>query len=184
MDDGNPSGLCPYYTWLTLKKVTEELRLASPDSNQFQWMLGGFYTRESGADDQVGLGLTETGAIDPVTNPILLAYVGSVYSETALFGNATYKFNDRFDRYRRGAYRQGRLKLYGASSAGRLSAVPDSYRTSARALTDHPFTWLASSRLHLGPNETLYVRAATGYRAGGPNPTAFAVKRLSNIPIP
>lgn len=168
---GVPDDLVPYYTWLTLKKTTEELRLASSDTGRFEWLLGGFFTREQGLDSQVGPGLLPSGAVDPTINPVLVAAINSDFIERALFGTVTYKFSQLFDVTGGARYAKDTLS-FSSLLGGSISGVQGISVINA-AGSEHPTTWLGSARLHLGPDQMAYVRVSTGYRSGSPNPTAF-----------
>jgi outer membrane receptor protein involved in Fe transport len=161
--------LAPYYTWLTLRKFTEELRLASSNTGRVEWLLGGFYTREGGLDSQISVGLLPTGAIDPTINPVLVASINSNFIERALFGTVTYKFSELFDMT--GGLRYAKDTLTFSSLLGGSLVGPTSVINAAGS--DEPVTWLGDARLHFGSNQMAYARVATGYRSGSPNPTAF-----------
>lgn len=152
-------------TDIELKKWTQELRLTSKGDSRLQWQLGAFYTDEDAA-------YTEDGsALSPAFNPVLALFTASVltsYREKALFGNTTWKFTDRFDlalgvRHARNdqVFRQ---TLGGPLGGDGVQRVTD----SSESVT----TWSASPRLFLGQdkNTMAYLRVATGYRAGSPNP--------------
>ena len=166
-----PNDLVPYYTQLTLRKFTEELRLASSGTGHWEWLLGAFYTREGGINSQLGPGLLPNGQIDDTINPVLVALINSNFIERALFGTLTYKFNDVFDVTGGARYSKDTLS-FSSLLSGSLSGVTGVSVINA-AGSEQPVTWLGSARLHLGPDQTAYVRVATGYRAGSPNESAF-----------
>ena len=81
-------------------KFTQELRLVSPKSDTFEWLVGLYYTDEdSGIDPQV-ISPVDAGTEDIIDGfPVVLgtAFVRSTYEELALFANATWHVTDRFD---------------------------------------------------------------------------------------
>ncbi len=150
-------------TDIELKKWTQELRLTSKGDSRLEWQLGAFYTDEDAT-------YTERGsALSPAFIPVLDLFTASVlttYKEKALFGNATWKFTDRFDlalgvRHARND-QEFRQTLGGPLGGDGVQRITE----SSESVT----TWSASPRLFLGEDTMAYVRVATGYRAGSPNP--------------
>jgi outer membrane receptor protein involved in Fe transport len=185
-DPSAPSnGLSNFDLDVRLHKFTQEVRLASPTSEHYEWLVGGFYTNEH------VLNLQAINAFDaqhvPVASitPFALVYWPTTFKEYAAFGNLTYKFSHRFDisggvRYSHNSqdYFQ-RLDgvLFGGSTI-------DTAKSSANVAT-----WSASARFHPDNRSTLYVRAASGYRPGGPNvplpnvPPSYKADRLVNYEL-
>jgi outer membrane receptor protein involved in Fe transport len=173
----HPDALVPFVLALQSTKFVEELRLASPEDQRIQWMIGGYYTKELARGKQTLPVYTPSHV--PVTPPLyedVVENVGDPYSppyeykEAAGFANLTYRFSNRFDlgagaRY--SAYEQlGPCPNLGAN--GILGAPP-------AACTSLPSTgvtlWSADARYHLAPESMVYARVATGYRPGGGCPT-------------
>src|SRR5690606_17140106 len=94
---GYPVGLSAFELSLHLKKVTQEFRVASKPDDHVEWLLGAFYTRESSKNLQVETAQANDGTPLPGLDPLFVGSIPSTYKEGALFGNLTYKFNDRFD---------------------------------------------------------------------------------------
>jgi outer membrane receptor protein involved in Fe transport len=166
---GAPSDLIPYNTWLTLKKFTDELRLASSNTGRLEWLLGAFYTREEGLNSQLGSGLLPTGAIDPAIDPVIVATINSDFIERAIFGTVTYKFSTLFDVTGGVRYTKDTLS-FSSYLAGSLIGPASTINAAG---SDEPVTWLGNARLHLGPDQMAYARVATGFRSGSPNESAF-----------
>lgn len=150
-------------TDIELKKWTQEFRLTSKGDSRLQWQLGAFYTDEDAA--YIENGSAYSPSFKPVT-ALFTAAVLTTYREKALFGNTTWKFTDKFDlavgvRHARNdqVFRQ---TLGGPLGGDGVQRVTD----SSESVT----TWSASPRLFLGKDTMAYVRVATGYRAGSPNP--------------
>jgi outer membrane receptor protein involved in Fe transport len=152
------------------KKVTQEIRLAIPLGQRFEWLLGGFYTDE---DSDVGQDLL---AQDAETGEVVgFWYDGlgvSTFTERAVFTNLTVHITDRFDMQFGG--RQTRIKqTTGGSASGPLvggGAVDDEPLDN----TDDAFTYLLTPRFKITPDLMMYARLASGYRAGLPNGTLAA----------
>lgn len=152
-----------------LKKFTQEVRLASPSSETFEWMVGGYYTHEEGLIHQF-LGSVDLETGDSLGFPFLddLATVSldSKYKELAGFANVTWHVTDRFD----------------ITAGGRIAKNEQSARQiseSALGFADNAdftiksdesvFTYAISPRFELNDQTAIYARIAKGYRPGGPN---------------
>ncbi len=152
-------------------KFTQELRLASSKSSFISWLVGGYYTHETGKIVQDYNALTP-GSLAPVAGLPLLAHVElpSTYNEVAGFANGTIYFSPKFDLTLGGRYShnwqhadetaEGIL----ATAGGALVTYPQT-RSS-----DNVFTFSASPKFNFSKHASLYGRVAKGYRPGGPNP--------------
>jgi len=179
------NGLSAFSVDISLNKFTQELRLASQKSGHIEWLIGGFYTIEHALNRQSLTALNpDTSPIASLT-PFALVHWPTAYREYAAFGNITYKFSRWFDIT--GGFRFSHNKQsYDQQLDGVLFGGPtDTRLTSSADVT----TWSASARLHPDANSTFYVRAASGYRPGGPNapvigaPPAYAADRLTNYEV-
>jgi len=174
------------YDAASVKKYTQELRLASPKSSVFEWQVGAFYTVEH-ADDFLGvsanlakddalLGLIPVGDLGPdLTVQLLDEPLDSKYRELAGFADATIHFTQRLDlmlglRYSgtRQAYEQQQGGVLGLLS-GISSLLDAGGASSGGASHSNVATYLISPRYHFGKDSMVYARAASGYRPGGPN---------------
>lgn len=171
---------------ITQKKFTQEVRLASPDNDRFEWLIGAYYTREKGRIFQqyVPFDLATGEVVDPtlvlpvgpegadVTFPnFLLARLDSIYKEYAGFGSATWHIAPRFDltggvRYSHN--KQSTEQVLDGSILPLQGAPvwPDINRGKS---SENVFTWSVSPRFEFGDHASLYARVAKGYRPGGPN---------------
>ena len=148
-----------------VRKFTQELRLASPANDRFEWLLGGYYTREKGLIAQ-GLVAVAPGTLTPLTGLPQIADVSlpSLYQEYAGFANATIHFGDRFDLTFGGRYSYNKQRAT-QNGAGILGGgdLP-----TARSSED-VFTYSVAPKFKFGENASLYARVAKGFRPGGPN---------------
>src|SRR6478672_1598004 len=86
---------------LDMNQFTQEFRLQSKTGERFEWLLGAFYDHEDGDNHQfVPLNQLD-GSPLPAPFDSILGVLGqisipSTYKETAVFGDASYKFTDRF----------------------------------------------------------------------------------------
>lgn len=181
-------------TTLYTRKFTQEVRLASPDNKQLEWVFGGFYTREitdetiAAADD-----LTPTGQFPlyPLTDSNLpgtpalpfYGYLPSSYKELAAYGDATYYVTNDFDvtfgmRYsvqhqNYASYLQTFLFPATPTTMIRFPSVGN--RTSNQGAV----TYLINPRYRITDDTMLYVKVSSGYEPGGPN---FVLPGPTNAP--
>lgn len=166
---GYPNALVPFIFSDSVKKYTQEVRLASPNTGRLQWLGGLFYTSEHPEEFDQLLGWSAPYVpLPPPSNALLYGIdPGStnVYTERALFGDLTYKFTRRFDLTGGVRYSQNR-------SAGCDPGIFGIYGNGGKAECtgrpwQHVWTWMANARYHLDRDSIVYGRVATGYRPGG-----------------
>ncbi|GAA4748043.1 TonB-dependent receptor [Sphingomonas daechungensis] len=155
-----------------LKKFTQEVRLASPSSNKFEWMIGAYYTHEKGKIDQF------IGSVDlltgqsfgiPLLDDLATARIDSKYKEVAGFANVTWHATDQFDitAGARLAKNDQSAHQVTASALG-LVGASDFVTKSDESV----FTYAISPRYEINDRMAVYARIAKGYRPGGPNVVA------------
>jgi len=150
-----------------VKRLTQEVRLQSGPAPVFEWLVGGFYTRERGLIDQ-GFEAVTPGTLTPIAGLPLLgaATVTSRYREFAGFANATLHLGSRFDLDFGGRYSHNKQRA-DQSTDGILAGGPATLPT-ARSDED-VFTYSVAPKFKLGERATIYARVAKGFRPGGPN---------------
>jgi len=168
---GLDPGLAYEFNRLDLKKVTQELRLTSPQANIVSWQIGGFYTDERQTNEQ------KVFAFDNAYQPIqafapYLAYanIPTTYREYAMFGDVTWKITSVFDVT--GGVRYSKNKQgFVTSEAGVLLNQPQSPPVTLPAVpsAENTTTWMGNARYHFTRDVMTYVRVATGYAPGGAN---------------
>ncbi|MDH0867344.1 TonB-dependent receptor [Mitsuaria sp. GD03876] len=152
---------------------TQEVRLASRDDARLQWLVGAFYSLEHVNSTQ-NFFLAEKLVPRIIENPaLLIAMNESRYRSRALFGDATYRFTDRFDLQFGARLARGRNRNT-ANNGGALTPAA----TTLSGNDDKDTTYLFSPRYRIDKNLMTYFRAASGFRAGGSN----GVIPGSNIP--
>jgi outer membrane receptor protein involved in Fe transport len=148
-------------------KFTEELRLLSPASQTFEWLIGAYYTKEDSKIVQQILAVeagTDTVATDiPILADLALP---SNYEEFALFANATWHITSGFD-LSFGARTSKNEQVASQTADGPLVGGHVAYDKATSS--ESPFTYSVSPRFELAKNSFLYARVATGFRPGGPN---------------
>ena len=149
-----------------VRRFTQEVRLQSPSDDRFEWLLGGFYTHESGLIDQLFIPVTP-GTLTPIPAPLLgAARSPSRYREIAGFANATVHFGERFDLTFGGRYSHNRQRS-DQTSDGLLAGGPSTLPTARSK--EGVFTYSVAPQIKFGKRATLYARVAKGFRPGGPN---------------
>ncbi len=148
-------------------KTTQELRLASPVNDRFDWLLGAYYTDEKGNLLQ-HLEAVFPGTLDPIPGLPVLGdlTLDSKYTEYAAFASGTAHFGNRFD-----------LTLGGRYSTNDQEATQHAVGIFAGGDVSYPiakssedvFTYSFAPKLKFGEHASLYARVASGFRPGGPN---------------
>jgi len=148
-------------------KLVEEFRLVSPEQQRIQWMLGGFYTRETTYTPYSFPTFTPSVVPLPDRDNLLISASDSRYEELAGFANLTYQITRQFDisgGVRHSAYNVRSFDAYqtGVIFGNDYTVLPDTTLPSVGVTT-----WMANTRYHLSEDSTMYARVATGYRPGG-----------------
>lgn len=150
-------------------KFTQELRLASPENETLEWLVGGYYTREKSRIDPQDFHAVEAGT-DTVAADIprlIEVFLRSQYEEYAGFANLTWHVTPRFDLTfggREGHNTQHADQLIDQTALGGTREQPPRASSS-----EDVFTYSVAPRFELSDNTSIYARLATGYRPGGPN---------------
>lgn len=151
------------------EKITQELRLTSAAGGNFDWLVGVYYTDEDNKGSQLLTALTLAGA--PIPGPIGavggLAKVSnpSTFTETAIFGDATWRFTDKFDIGFGLRFSENKQTSRQASQGLLFGRATDISGRSSERVT----TYAISPRYKFNEDVMIYGRIASGYRPGGPN---------------
>jgi len=146
---------------VVMNKFTQEVRLASQRAGPLEWVIGGFYNRESGTGAESFTLFDLTGA--PAPND-LFNYSGPfTYEEYAAFGDLTWHLTSRLNVTGGLRYAHDNQVFEQFASGLFISSEP------IERSQEHVFTYLANARYQVSDHATAYLRYATGYRPGGPN---------------
>ncbi|QNK68615.1 TonB-dependent receptor [Variovorax sp. PAMC26660] len=143
-------------------RLSQEFRLTSRPDSSIEWLAGLYLNRERGnqigsADATLGYGLGNLNLITS-TEP-------STYREVAAYGDVTWHPTPALSLT--GGVRVARNhQSYTSTSSGLLTG-PTS--TSGGTSSESADTYLLAAKYALTPTSNVYVRAASGYRPGGPN---------------
>lgn len=168
------------------EKYSVELRFASKRLGPIEFLAGLFYTDEDSV--YITNVVPYTAAGTPFAAPynyLIRATTTSKYEEIAAFGNLTFYLTDNLDLTGGIRYAHNE-QISGTGGPGAVSFFLPRAALSFR-FKDNATTWLATARWRPLPNLSLYARAASGYRPGGPQtnsappPGAQAVIRPDTV---
>ena len=148
---------------IALHKNTQELRLTSRADRQLAWLLGFYANDETSTNDQLASGNRVDGTPGP---ELIRAALPARYKEMAAYGDITWKFANGVavtGGLRVARNRQHFTQITSGPLVGGSRSLPGASRDTSR-------TWLLTARYALNPHSDVYLRGATGYRPGGPNP--------------
>jgi outer membrane receptor protein involved in Fe transport len=148
-------------------KVTQELRLASPASETFEWLAGVYYTEEKG-DIIQHFDAVIPGSLTPIAGLPVLGDLSlhSEYEEIAGFASGTIHFGERFD-LTLGARYSENDQFATQNAVGVLAGGEVSYPRATSS--EDVVTYSIAPKFEISEHASLYARAATGFRPGGPN---------------
>jgi outer membrane receptor protein involved in Fe transport len=136
---------------LEQKKFTQEIRLASPEDQTFEWLAGFYYTNEKSS-------LLQDLVPTPDGAPVGSLQVTSGYAEVASFADLTYHFSPAFD-----------VSVGGRWAENSQHALETGLASASGSSSEDVFTWSVAPRWHLDADTMIYARVAKGYQPGGPN---------------
>ena len=154
-------------------RFSEEVRLAMPFGQRFDWLVGAFYTHEYSPYQQPML--AAEAATGEVVGTALDYNWWSKYEEYAVFTDLTVRFTDNFD-VQFGGRESANRQSYGETDTGPFvpifEGLPSPVLYGLLRSSEDSFTYLVTPRLKLTPDLMLYARLASGYRPGGPDDVA------------
>lgn len=182
---GVPGGLAQNESPIGTDKITQELRLVSAKGHALDWLLGGFYTRETSYSNQDILAYDANYAPVSGVSPLISIVGPLTYREYAVFGDLTWHITDRFDVSGGARYAENRQTM-SFDASGTLLGPPSN--VTLAPITAGVTTWSEDARYHLTNDVMIYERVATGYRPGGFNnpllqgevPEEFRADTLTN----
>jgi iron complex outermembrane recepter protein len=167
----------PYYPELdrlysdqlgTVKKFTQEVRASLPLGDRVHWLIGAFYGDEEGDFFGKNTAALDSGAAVAVP---FAGHNSSSFEEKAVFTTVTVDLTDRFDLQvggRFGKFEQDAPIIWTGIHAGNVFGETPHRADNLRA-DDDAFTYLVTPRFRISEDAMVYLRLASGYRAGGPN---------------
>jgi outer membrane receptor protein involved in Fe transport len=146
--------------------VTQELRLASPNDQRLEWIVGGYFTDEA-ADEQelqYPVDLNNGQILTSFTPNLGAYYITSTYREEAGFGDLTYHLTQAFELGLGGRYSSNQ-QTYHQVNAGLFTGTDDFQTPSRQSVS----TYSVDAKYRFGPDTMAYGRIASGFVPGGPN---------------
>ena len=155
-----------------LEKKTAELRFASNRLGPVEFIVGGFYTNEHGVlpTNVVTRNMATNTPLPEPLGTLVSVPINDRYEEVSAFGNLTFYLSDNLDvtgGVRYAHHKEDFTLSYSGLLYGGTVEVPSTHSSNNQA------TYLATLRWR--PTRTLsaFLRAASGYRPGGPQTAAF-----------
>lgn len=161
----NPGSLIALSTKAGAKKTTTEVRFASNRVGPIEFMVGGFYTKEKAYFETNAPIISPAGAPPAMFDTLIFSPNPSTYDEYAMFGNFTFYVTERLDVT--GGLRLSRNKQFVDSKTFGLFGM--FFPNALYRFKDDSANYLATVRWRPADNVNFYLRAASGYRPGGPN---------------
>lgn len=154
----------------TVEKLTQEVRVSFPVGERFEWLVGGFYTREKVK------AIADFWALEPASGARIGQLASSdtpdnQFEEYAAFTDLTVHFTDRFDVQFGGRISHNEQSFFLIRSGPLISLQTgeDSVVTETAEAKESPFTYLVTPRFKVSPDTMLYARFASGYRPAALN---------------
>ena len=155
---------------LRLKQFTQEVRLSSKADAPFEWLVGAFLRRRARRQPPVRAANQFDGSplpapFDSIVGVLGDLYLPSTYEETAVFGNAAYKFNDWFKLGAGVRWSRNKQEFTQDAVAGLLAPIGTEFNTSEEDVV----TWSMTPQFQVSEDVMVYGKVSTGYQPGGPN---------------
>lgn len=143
------------------KFFTQEIRLASPRGAPFEWVIGGFYSRES---------LNAIEAYDFFGIPSLdFRFDDGNMSSKAIFGQVTWPVTTGLRVTGGLRYTAEKKSMFGSATTYDLTGtIPTTVDTGA-VNDEKKLTWKIGADFDLSPDSLLYASVSTGFKSGGVN---------------
>lgn len=150
-------------------KLSQELRATVPIGSSVSWLFGAFYTDESTTRANDNQAADTRGT----TFGTLLKteYHDADFEEYAAFTNVTVNFGERWE-FQLGGRASHNRQEYPVIRSGPVALAlfgADPQALAPLKSKDDAFTYLVTPQFKVSDDLMVYLRAASGYRPGGPN---------------
>jgi len=145
---------------------TQEVRLAWRKDQQWDWMIGGYFTDEGAHEIQATppIDLTTGRLLYDLQSSLGIYDITSTYRELAGFGDVNYRITPAFEVGVGGRY-SSEKQSYQQINNGLVTGTDDFTTHSDQDAA----TYSADARYTFDPKAIVYVRVASGFVPGGPN---------------
>lgn len=144
-----------------LNRTTQEFRLTSESGHQLDWIAGLYFNQEKATNTQGSNAVTTAGPLS-----LLAATIPSTFREAAIYGDITWNI-DRQWALTAGMRAARNKQTFQIDADGILiGPTPTSVKNDSAETAK---TYLLTVRYAITPQSNVYLRAANGYRPGGPN---------------
>jgi len=159
---GLPDAIVPQDNAVTSRRQTQEFRLTSTQKRPIEWLAGYFFDHEAGTQTQAINTLFADGSAGPNLATLRLP---SAYIEHAVYADVTWNITDRLAATGGIRYARNRQSYEQIGDGPLVGGPSDTVGTSQETAR----TYLGTVRYLVTPSSSIYLRAASGYRPGGPN---------------
>ncbi|MEO5708105.1 MAG: TonB-dependent receptor [Alteraurantiacibacter sp.] len=164
-----------------VNKFSHETRLSGSVGENFDFIVGGFYTNEDGNYDLDNYAIVS--ATGTSLGKLVIWRDLIKYEEYAAFANFTARFSEQFDVQFGGRYSHNDQQMSHNESFQGLPFPEDPFLgTNNPEASGSAFTYQISPRFRPNDDHMVYARLATGYRPGGPNPICGAQAEPVQVP--
>ncbi|MBS0365247.1 MAG: TonB-dependent receptor [Proteobacteria bacterium] len=146
-------------------KITQELRLSSPDSNRLEWLGGFYFTHEKSVqpEDMTGFTLPNVQPV-PGLDHLFVDPNNDSYKEYAVYGDLTYHFTPKFKVLAGVRFTHDSEDNFTPFS-GLFNGPP---AVAIASTSSNSTTYLFSPSYNFNDQHMAYIRVASGFRPGGP----------------
>lgn len=144
-----------------LTRTTQEFRLTSKAGQKLDWLVGIYFNHEQATNAQGSNAVTAGGPMS-----LIAAKIPSKFRESAVYGDVTWNANPQLAVT--AGLRVARNKQTFQVDADGILVGPTATSVKNES-SETAKTYLLTVRYALTPQSNVYVRAANGYRPGGPN---------------
>ena len=144
-----------------VKKQSQEFRITSKGGGSFEWLGGLWWDHETATNDQH----VPTTDSDGAPGTLLDLAAPSTYREIAAYGDLTWNATKSFSITAGMRVARNEQKFSQTGAGDLIGGSIDTSQTSGETAK----TYLLTAKYALTPTSNAYVRAASGYRPGGPN---------------
>jgi outer membrane receptor protein involved in Fe transport len=175
---GSGPGIAEFIGDFGLDKWTQEFRLVSPQGKTVDWLFGVFYTYEASTNSQYGeafnFNRTPMAGL-PAPVGFFDAALPEKYDEYAAFGDVTWNVTDKLSVTGGGRYAKNDQDWNTTVAPGPLVNEVGLFHVGTH---EGVGTWMADVEYHFVPDTMGYLRAASGYRPGGPNSPIAGIPQI------